>query len=390
MQGHGRLTIEAGNAVLDDAYADINPEATPGQFVMLAVTDTGAGIQPNLLDHVFEPFFTTKPEGQGTGLGLSMVYGFVRQSGGHVKIYSEVGHGTTVRLYLPRVRQEEDLVIDVDAGPVSGGTETVLVAEDDEDVRATVVELLSELGYRVLKAKDAQSALAIVESGVPIDLLFTDVVMPGPVRSPELARKARERLPNIAVLFTSGYTDNAIVHSGRLDEGIELLSKPYSRESMARKIRHVLRNQQQRSVAEDMLVRRTPDDEGASNRYRRFQNLRILLVEDDELVRAGTAEMLRLVEADIIEAHDGASAMRALLSETLDVMIVDVGLPDISGVDLALNALRHRPGLRVIFASGHDQGVLAGKGGEVPAAVYLRKPYNLEDLLRALARDEAA
>ncbi|RKP46246.1 response regulator [Pararobbsia silviterrae] len=242
MQGHGRLTIEAGNAVLDDAYVAMNQESTPGRYVMLAVTDTGMGISPEIVDRVFEPFFTTKPEGQGTGLGLSMVYGFVRQSGGHVKLYSEVGQGTTVRLYLPRVRQQEDLVTETDSGPITGGTETVLVAEDDEDVRRTVVELLSELGYRVLRSKDAQSALAIIESGVPIDLLFTDVVMPGAIRSPELARKARERLPHIAVLFTSGYTDNAIVHGGRLDEGIELLSKPYSREALARKIRQVLRH----------------------------------------------------------------------------------------------------------------------------------------------------
>ncbi len=168
---------------------------------------------------MLEPFFTTKPEGQGTGLGLSMVYGFVKQSGGHLKIYSEVGHGTTVRIYLPRVEREEDKVAEVDAGPVKGGSETILVAEDDEEVRNTVVELLAALGYQVLKAKDAVGALAIIDSGVPIDLLFTDVVMPGALRSPELALKARERLPDIAVLFTSGYTDNAIVHAGRLDEG---------------------------------------------------------------------------------------------------------------------------------------------------------------------------
>ncbi len=242
MDGHGRLTIEAGNASLDDAYAARHVDVVPGQYVMLAVTDTGCGIAPEILEQVFEPFYTTKPEGQGTGLGLSMVYGFVKQSNGHIKIYSEPGQGTTVRLYLPRVRQSEDLASDVEVGPVVGGSETILVVEDDEDVRSTVVEMLSELGYRVLKARDAHSGLAIIESGVSLDVLFTDVVMPGPLRSPELARKARERLPDIAVLFTSGYTDNAIVHNGRLDEDTELLSKPYTREALARKIRHVLRN----------------------------------------------------------------------------------------------------------------------------------------------------
>ena len=208
---------------------------------MLAVTDTGTGIDPKLIEQVFEPFFSTKPEGQGSGLGLSMVYGFVKQSGGHVKIYSELGHGTTLKLYLPRVRGREELVA---ASPetvtMRGGNETILVAEDDPDVQATVVELLTDLGYIVLRANDAQSALSVIESGVAIDLLFTDVVMPGALKSPELARLARARLPELMVLFTSGYTENAIVHDGRLDVGVELLSKPYTREQLARKVRAVL------------------------------------------------------------------------------------------------------------------------------------------------------
>ena len=258
MGGHGKLTIEAGNAFLDDDYAARHAEVTAGQYVVIAVSDTGSGISPDILDHVFEPFFTTKPEGQGTGLGLSMVYGFVKQSGGHIKLYSEPGQGTTVRLYLPRTRELEDVETDTEIGPATGGTETVLVVEDDEEVRSTVVDMLSDLGYRVLKAKDAQSALAIIESGVPVDLLFTDVVMPGALRSPELARKAQERLPGIAILFTSGYTENAIVHGGRLDHGIELLSKPYTREAMARKIRHVLRNQGQRIAARSVSAAVSP------------------------------------------------------------------------------------------------------------------------------------
>jgi PAS domain S-box-containing protein len=239
MNGNGKLTIEAGNAFLDDAYAR-EQEVTPGQYVMLAVTDTGEGMTPEIMAQVFEPFFSTKPEGKGTGLGLSMVYGFVKQSGGHVRIYSEVGHGTTVKLYLPRANQREDAVVAPDTLPSTGGSETILVAEDDEEVRTTVVETLKELGYRVLTAHDAVSALSVIESGVSVDLLFTDVVMPGTLRSPELARKAKERLPGIAVLFTSGYTENAIVHGGRLDFGVELLSKPYSRETLARKLRQVL------------------------------------------------------------------------------------------------------------------------------------------------------
>jgi CheY-like chemotaxis protein len=241
MKGRGRLTIEVGNASLDDSYAARDADVKPGQYVMLAVTDTGSGIAPELIEKVFEPFFTTKPTGQGSGLGLSQVYGFVKQSGGHVKIYSEVGQGTTIRLYLPRSRQAEEIESQDDTGPASGGHETVLVVEDDEDVRATTTALLAELGYNVLKAGNADSALAVIESGIPVDILFTDVVMPGNLRSPVLARKAQER--GIAVLFTSGYTENAIVHGGRLDEGVELLSKPYTREALARKLRHVLNTQ---------------------------------------------------------------------------------------------------------------------------------------------------
>ncbi|NUT01809.1 MAG: response regulator [Sphingomonas sp.] len=240
MDGVGRLTIEVRNAILDHDYAAKNHDVEPGQYVMLAVSDTGCGIAKDILEHVFEPFFTTKPEGKGSGLGLSMVYGFLKQSGGHVKIYSEVGQGTTVKLYLPRVHEDEDVEVGSEPVDAGGGTETILVVEDDEEVRGTVTEMLRELGYTVLTAKDAANAFAILDSGVKVDLLFTDVVMPGPLRSPELARKARERVPGIAVLFTSGYTENAIVHGGRLDPGVNLLTKPYSRQTLGARIRDAL------------------------------------------------------------------------------------------------------------------------------------------------------
>jgi PAS domain S-box-containing protein len=249
MNGVGKLTIEIGNAYLDDAYARTRPEVTPGQYVMLAVTDTGGGMTEEVMAQAIEPFFSTKPEGHGTGLGLSMVYGFVKQSGGHFALYSELGHGTTAKLYLPRSLEKEDLPAELLPGDATGGTETILVAEDDAEVCATVVDMLRGLGYRVLKAMDGESAFAIVQSGVKIDLLFTDVVMPGTLRSRDLARKAQEHIPDMAVLFTSGYTQNAIVHGGRLDKGVELITKPYTREELARKIRHVLANHKQRRVA---------------------------------------------------------------------------------------------------------------------------------------------
>jgi PAS domain S-box-containing protein len=240
MQGTGRLTIEVGNAYLDEVYVQNHPEVEAGQYVMLCVTDTGSGMTAEIAAKAFDPFFSTKPEGQGTGLGLSMVYGFAKQSHGHTKIYTEVGQGTTIKLYLPRVAQSEDIPVPVDLTETAGGSETVLIVEDDDQVRATAIEMLGDLGYRVLKASDAAGALHIIESGLAIDLLFTDVVMPGKLKSPELARKAKERQPNIAVLFTSGYTENAIVHGGRLDADVELLPKPYAREALARKVWQVL------------------------------------------------------------------------------------------------------------------------------------------------------
>jgi PAS domain S-box-containing protein len=380
MDGHGKLTIEAGNAFLDDDYVARHAEVDPGQYVMIAVTDTGCGIPPDIIERVFEPFFTTKPEGQGTGLGLSMVYGFVKQSGGHIKIYSEPGQGTTVRMYLPRARELEDIETDVETGPATGGTETVLVVEDDEEVRGTVVEMLSDLGYRVLKAKDAQSALAIVESGVPIDLLFTDVVMPGPLRSPELARKAQERLPDVAVLFTSGYTENAIVHGGRLDEGIELLSKPYTREALARKIRYVLRNQQQRNMGTSTL---RPIAQQATRRLQ-SRPLRVLLVEDDAAIRLLTYDMLSNLGHSVAEAANGAQALELLDKRVFDIIVTDLALPGMSGEDLAARAVDQQPGLRVIFATGLEVPPQAARHGALRGAVLLQKPYNEQNIADAI------
>ena len=245
MDGRGKLAIEVANAILDEDYAGRNAEVTPGQYVMISVTDTGSGMPPEVLEKVFQPFFSTKPVGKGTGLGLSMVYGFVKQSGGHVKIDSKPGRGTTVRLYLPRSTEAEEMPEHFQADPVTEGTETILVAEDDDEVRDTVVDLLSELGYRVVTAKDAAGALAILHSGMPIDLLFTDVIMPGSMRGPELAKEAKELVPGIVVLFTSGYTQNGIIHDNRMGQGIDLLSKPYSREDLAQKIRQALDQKRQ-------------------------------------------------------------------------------------------------------------------------------------------------
>ncbi len=375
MDGHGRLTIELANAHLDDDYARRHDEVLAGQYVMLAVSDTGCGMDQEIVARVFEPFFSTKAEGKGSGLGLSMVYGFVKQSGGHVNIYSEPGHGTTIRLYLPRAMESEDVEVVPDTGPITGGNETVLVVEDDDEVRATVVEMLGDLGYRVLKAVDAQSALNVVESGIAIDLLFTDVVMPGTLKSPELARKARQRLPDIAVLFTSGYTENSIVHGGRLDAGVELLSKPYTREALAWKIRHVLANQGQRqraAVPHSGSVARPVEPTG--------DRRTVLLVEDDALIRGATAEVLQEAGHVVVDAASAEEAMAALQTALIDVLVTDVHLPGSSGLELAARAAELRPGIRIVVASG-DIGAVEGK---LPGAYLLAKPYGARDVLAAV------
>lgn len=371
MDGQGKLTVELGNTMLDDDYARSHDEVTPGQYVMLAVTDTGSGMSPEIIEKVFEPFFSTKVEGKGSGLGLSMVYGFVKQSGGHVKIYSEVGEGTTIKLYLPRAMANEDVEVETEDGPITGGAETVLVVEDDAAVRATVVDTLTDLGYRVLKAVDADSALSVIESGIAIDLLFTDVVMPGKLKSPELARRARERLPNLAVLFTSGYTENAIVHGGRLDAGVELLSKPYSREALARKFRHVLANQKQRNVVSS----------GAAQVRKADQPTFVLLVEDDALIRLNTAEMLQEQGLTVIEAGSAEDALGALSSMRIDVLVTDVNLPGLSGPELAVRARAVVPSVGVVFATG-DYSV----ANAVAGAVVLNKPYDDEALGAAILK----
>jgi CheY-like chemotaxis protein len=242
----GKLTIELSNASLDDGYAAENPQAMPGQYVLLAVTDTGTGMTPAVMARCFDPFFTTKPEGIGTGLGLSMVYGFIKQSGGHVKLYSEPGHGTSAKLYLPRARQAEEKPRQ-SSEQIVGGAERVLVVEDDAVVRLTAVEMLESLGYQVLTAENGERAIALLGSGVSIDLLFTDVVMPGAISGRELARQAMELRPGLRVLFTSGYTENAIIHHGRVDPDVHLLSKPYRTEELARKVRLVLEKEKVRS-----------------------------------------------------------------------------------------------------------------------------------------------
>jgi signal transduction histidine kinase/CheY-like chemotaxis protein len=230
MAGGGKLTLESGNVILDEAYAQAHGDVTPGPYAMIAVSDTGHGIPAAIRDKVFEPFFTTKDVGKGTGLGLSMVYGFIKQSGGHIKIYSEEGHG----------EQADWLAEILPPKTVEGGRETILLVEDDRLVRNYVAGQLQTLGYTTIIASDGASALTEIDREQHIDLLFTDMILPGRMNGRQIADEAVKRRPGLRVVYTSGYTENAIVHHGRLDAGVLLLTKPYRKSDLALMIRRAL------------------------------------------------------------------------------------------------------------------------------------------------------
>ena len=359
----GKLTIETANAHLDDGYADHYPELAAGQYVAVCVTDTGTGMSDDVITHAFEPFYTTKPIGQGTGLGLSQVYGFVKQSGGHVKLYSEVGQGTTVKIYLPRMSRQADEEPEAPfaAPPTGSKHEVVLVVEDDDDVRLFTTESLRELGFTVVQAHDAPSALKLLEIRPEVQLIFTDVGLPG-MNGAQLVAAARAMRPDIKVLFTTGYARNAIVHQGRLDRGIELITKPFTRLQLASRIRDVL----------DVPTARTHKPIA-------------LVVEDEALVRMFVIDQLTDLGFEVIEAATATEGLRAARNhQQLDVAIVDRGLPDRDGIDVVAELRTQLPSLPVIVASGY---------GDLPDHQALRndvhirfmsKPYDVDALTTAL------
>ncbi|APL94940.1 PAS domain S-box protein [Sphingobium indicum] len=252
MPDGGKLTIEVANTHIDEDYATQEAEVSPGQYVLISVSDTGEGMDEEVLSHAIEPFFTTKEVGRGTGLGLSMVYGFIKQSGGHIRVYSESGHGTTVKIYLPRFYgplPDNDTGTEHRTPPICGGDETVLVCEDDDKVRAYTVDVLKELGYRVIEANDGAAALRALDAAAQsIDLLFTDVILPGGMTGADIAQQARAQQPGLKVLFATGYARNAIIHHGRLDPGVELLTKPFTYAELATKVRDMLDRDEARQV----------------------------------------------------------------------------------------------------------------------------------------------
>jgi PAS domain S-box-containing protein len=361
MQNGGKLTLETGNVHLDAKYASTQSEVLPGQYVMLAVTDNGCGMPPDVKAKAFDPFFTTKDVGHGTGLGLSQVYGFVKQSRGHVKIYSEVGEGTTVKIYLPRVHsitaiEQEEAELAIARGSVR---ETILVVEDDADVRSYSCDTLRELGYSVLEAETARSALQLLDNHPEICLLFTDVGLPGGMNGRQLVQEARSRRPDLRVLFTTGYARNAIVHDGRLDPGVELITKPFSQAALAGKLRDIID------------AGRVPG--------------RILLVEDEPLITMLATDYLERAGFKVDTAGSATEAMNklALVPGGVDAVIVDIGLPDRRGDDLGREILATYSSLPILLATGEDLRDLrlAFQGKKVG---FVSKPYTEADLLGSL------
>ena len=361
----GELTIETGNARLDEGYAAIQAEVPPGQYVMIAVTDTGSGMPRSVIERAFEPFFTTKEVGKGTGLGLSMIYGFVKQSGGHIKIYSEEGEGTTVKIYLPRLlsgdAEDEEPARSTPGIEQSPRQETVLVVEDDDDVRTYTVDCLRELGYRVIEAHDGPSALRLLErQGDPVALLFTDVVMPG-MSGRELADQARKVQANLRVLYTSGYTRNAIVHGGRLDPGVEMITKPFTFEALARKVR-------------DMI------DCGTGN---------VLIVEGKSTVRSLLVEALAASGLRVEEAGTGNEALGKVRAAQgrYDAIVLDDELPDHTGDSLLRELRALYSDLPIVIASHGRAGDLKLQFDGDRCVAVIAKPYRvgeLQDTLRQL------
>jgi PAS domain S-box-containing protein len=358
----GKLTLETANVYLDASYAASQVEVVPGQYVMVAVTDSGSGMTPDVLARAFDPFFTTKDVGHGTGLGLSQVYGFAKQSGGHVKIYSEIGEGTTVKLYFPRVHaaishDESDTTQVVARGSAN---ETILVVEDDTDVRTYGCDTLRELGYNVLEAKDGDAGLNLLDSQPHIKILFTDVGLPGGMNGRQLADEARRRKPHLRVLFTTGYARNAIVHDGRLDPGVELITKPYTQAALSMKLR-------------DML----DASEGPS---------RILLVEDEPLIQMLATDFLEEVGLKVDTAGTAREALNklALVSGGFAAVIVDIGLPDRSGDDLVREIRSIHAALPILVATGRGAKDVREIFQGAKHIGFVGKPYRAEDLYGAL------
>jgi len=370
MPNGGTVRLEVSNATLDRRYAALHPEVTPGAYVLIAVADTGTGMPADIVAHAFDPFFTTKMEGRGTGLGLSMVYGFVRQSNGHIRIDSAIGQGTSVKLYLPRtldpVAQPEG-----ETARSATGSERILVVEDNEEVRRAVVDMLEGWGYRVVAVDNPDGAAALLEKDPRFDLLFTDVVMPGTISAVELAKIALERRPEIGVLLTSGYARDLIPRH----EGPEfpMITKPYRSDELAAQVRAALSGRHRPAPG-------TPLDRIASPPQKAGQPRRVLFVEDEVVLRMSTVDMLERIGCLVAAVGSAEQALEVLRKDDrFDLLLTDLGLPGMTGEELAAQVQRRFPDLPVIIASGY------GKGHDQSSGLrFIGKPYSSIDLQQAL------
>ncbi len=364
MSEGGTLVLEVSNARLDAEL--LGGDRVSGDYVVIAITDTGEGMPAEVLERACEPFFTTKPLGRGTGLGLSQVYGFVRQSGGHLSIASEPGQGTTIRIFLPRSREEK---FDREHGAATAATpprghETVLLVEDEAGVRQYCVEQLRDLGYTVLEAGDAETALLALEEHPGIELLLTDVGLPG-VNGGELAKRAQAKRPELAVLFASGYPREIVRQRGQLQPGIKLLAKPYTRMQLAQRVRA-------------LLDARPPHDEGA--------RARALLLEDDPSLRQMTGQLLHEIGVNALEVGNLAETRAAIANGLpVDLAIVDMNLGGENGMDAIRELRAANPKLPVIITSGYGDSVQRGADAHDDAhTIILPKPYSLSALKRII------
>jgi CheY-like chemotaxis protein len=321
-----------------------------------------AACPPDIIAKAFDPFFTTKDVGHGTGLGLSQVYGFVKQSNGHVKIYSEPGEGTTVKIYLPRVHSE---VAETEEAPVreparGRRSEVILLVEDDEDVRNYSSETLRELGYHAIEAANARAAIQMLETHPEVAVLFTDVGLPGGMNGRQLAEEARKGRPNLKVLFTTAYARNAIVHDGRLDPGVELLPKPFTQAALGEKLRDIID------------ARSTP--------------ARVLVVEDETLIQVLATEYLEEAGLKVDTAVSAAEALNKLrlIPGGVDAVIVDMGLPDRKGDALVREIRSIYPLLPIVIASGQGKDRLQGLFEDMKSIAFVSKPYTVDQLCAAL------
>lgn len=385
MSGIGSLKLHVRNVVLDAEQLLGHSEVEPGDYVQLSVIDEGCGMSDDVRMRAFEPFFTTKRDGLGSGLGLSMVYGFVKQSGGHILLDSAPGGGTSVTLFLPRCLEVGGVSDSGRSQDVLGGSEHVLVVEDDNGVRATSVAMLRQLGYRVTEARDAREAVDLLRAGSAFDLIFSDVVMPGPLGCMEVAREARRLLPGVSVLFASGFPENVITPSGQLDPGVELLGKPYGIEQLARRVRRLLDERTERdgttdgNIGQRKDVESPVDEEGVMSEQE--AGLRILLVEDDPTLRMLTGEVIEELGHRVTECESGEDALQCLTPGAFDVLFTDVGLQGMSGIELIRRAREQDAALKVVIASGYP--VNPREHGIDHADVML-KPYDVQAVRKLL------